>query len=673
MTGASDKAMTTRIISKLSLLALLFAPFAALASIESHVGNEPVKDPGWPEGALAVANLPSRVGWWERSPDEGGLRFFLYRGDAKALSELLTNFVAIRAPALELTIHDGPLIDKQCSDQRADWELLLCVATNWERFYNGARTNDNPSRPRARIPVQVPRIDLYLGGGQVDWSQVKVPNGIQIIDQRFRTVIDSQYENNAPQLSLTISCTNTVLKAGDEIPIEFVISNRGPGNYEYADRNYDRSGRMDEYKLKAKTEAGEAVPDPRAKNQMYIGGGLYQNAILQPGQSFNRTIPLNRWALVKERGRYTVTGSYTVARNSMTPTVITSEPITVTVSQRSGADMEAYIGDLTNRLAALPAEPDYHGAIGPTPDVDELVRKLMYTCDPGIVPALLHSMAQSNHGGFWESEALLLYVPHTDAVRKEILDAASRQGLGSQPEYLLYQYDFPKAEVKPLIQQWLSSDNPMNAAFGASLASKYFDDGFTPRLIAIATNTAIPNRANAITALAYNRTDEGVRILKVLLNDPDPKIWVTLADALLNAYQRSSVVQGRPLRQEDITAEEVKPLIRHLLESYKENPDVITGVSLEAYFASGGFTQQLIPMASDPRSVARTGAIYALAMNRTEEGVRTLKALLHDRDPEIRKSTEQAIRGAYTSRGNARGESLKPGDFDASYRTPEKP
>jgi hypothetical protein len=110
--------MTMRIIPKLSFLCVvLFAPLAALALIEYSVGNQAVTDPGWPEGALAVANLPSRVGWWEGPPDGGGQKVFLYRGDAKALSDVLTNFAAIRAPGLELTIHDdGPLVVQQCSN-----------------------------------------------------------------------------------------------------------------------------------------------------------------------------------------------------------------------------------------------------------------------------------------------------------------------------------------------------------------------------------------------------------------------------------------------------------------------------------------------------------------------------------------------------------------------------
>src|SRR6266550_298786 len=71
-------------------------------------GNAPVADSGWPAGALNVANLKTRVGWWEGPPFGGGEWSFLYRGDAGDLNQALKTFSAIRAPALQVFIHDGP-------------------------------------------------------------------------------------------------------------------------------------------------------------------------------------------------------------------------------------------------------------------------------------------------------------------------------------------------------------------------------------------------------------------------------------------------------------------------------------------------------------------------------------------------------------------------------------
>src|SRR5579862_3799896 len=92
-------------------LSVLFAsaiPFAASALITSESGNRPISDPGWPDGALTLANLQSRVGWWEGPPFGGGEWQFLYRGDAQTFSNALATFAAIRALSLELVLHDGP-------------------------------------------------------------------------------------------------------------------------------------------------------------------------------------------------------------------------------------------------------------------------------------------------------------------------------------------------------------------------------------------------------------------------------------------------------------------------------------------------------------------------------------------------------------------------------------
>lgn len=58
------------------------------------------------------------------------------------------------------------------------------------------------------------------------------------------TVDSAKPEQNISVLSLEIRCATNVFKVGDEIPIRFIISNRGSVDCKYNDRNYDRGGRM---------------------------------------------------------------------------------------------------------------------------------------------------------------------------------------------------------------------------------------------------------------------------------------------------------------------------------------------------------------------------------------------------------------------------------------------
>src|SRR5580658_4301745 len=190
---------------------------------------------------------------------------------------------------------------------------------------------------------------------------------------------------NPPGLSLVIRCTAGVLKEGDEIPIEFIISNHGTEDYKYDDRNYDRGGRLIDYKLVAKTASGESVPDPRLHIQPgKVGGGLPAPRVLHPGDSLTKIIPLNLWALIKEAGRYEVAG---ICEDP--PGHAISDPISLAVLPRTKEERQDYIKDLTNQIAA-------QLAVGMADQ--GLVMKLMYTCSAESVPMFLGILRQPSSG-----------------------------------------------------------------------------------------------------------------------------------------------------------------------------------------------------------------------------------------------------------------------------------
>ncbi len=351
-------------------------------------------------------------------------------------------------------------------------------------------------------------------------------------------------------LSLTIRCTNTVIKAGDEIPIEFCISNGGVSDYHYEDRNYDRSGRMNEYKLVAKDAAGEVVADPRANHKGgWFGGGMFQEGILKPGKSFVKIIPLNRWALVKA-GRYEVVGEYSAAY-STNFAIVKSAPVTITVLPRTPQEMDDYISDLTRKITTLPPGSD--------PALDDLAKQLMYTCSPKAVPTLLECMYLPGYSCFWEAEGLLFYIPRSSETKRIVLDMATKRGLGSNMGYVLEQYGCTDEEMRPIIERSLATNNPQAWPEGARAAQTHPNDSFTPRLIALATGAGNAARMQAIFALAANRTDDGVKALKVSLNDKDPHIRELTAQAVQAAYCYRGIWHGRPLKPGDFDEKYQKP------------------------------------------------------------------------------------------------------------------
>ena len=78
-------------------------------------------------------------------------------------------------------------------------------------------------------------------------------------------------------------------------------------------------------------------------------------------------------------------------------------------------------------------------------------------------------------------------------------------------------------------------------------------------------------------------------------------------------------------------------------------------------------TPRLIAIATGEDG-ARDQAIWALAMNRTDASVETLKALLNNPNKDIRLTTEKAICVAYCYRGYYHGQKLKPDDFDKKFQ-----
>ena len=183
-------------IPALALLFLLLGALTLVPSAQALImvgqGNQPVQDPGWPEGALALANLQSRVGWFEGPPFGGGDWQFLYRGDNQSFAQALEKFAAIRAPALDVVVHDGPesnqfLKDEQNtnSDTRIDWSFDVWVPESWDQLYNNTNLTILASNRGYRQPVDPPRLDVFIGGGgQLDWANVTVRNNVRVRDER---------------------------------------------------------------------------------------------------------------------------------------------------------------------------------------------------------------------------------------------------------------------------------------------------------------------------------------------------------------------------------------------------------------------------------------------------------------------------------------------------------
>jgi hypothetical protein len=192
-------------------IAAAFQATGVQALITGGYGNAPVSDRDWPSGSLAIANHKNRLGWWEGPPFGGGQYTFSFRGDAAAFNEALQALAAINWPTVELHIHRGPhedfwLVDRgekkegeKRRDARIDWSFTVWTPRNFHNLYNDPRSQFTSDRPEYRGEVPPPRIDVYLGGGLIEWSKVNVPKRVRVVGDAADVLKD-----RAPRLSVRV-------------------------------------------------------------------------------------------------------------------------------------------------------------------------------------------------------------------------------------------------------------------------------------------------------------------------------------------------------------------------------------------------------------------------------------------------------------------------------------
>ena len=174
-------------------LTLAAAPLqTAFALITGGEGNRPIADPGWPKGAAAIFNNPARIAWWEGPPFGGGQWHAECRGDAKAFNAVMDAFAKLDVKTKRVIVHDGvghsfwlnPNRDpaKQAG-ARVDWIFMVWQEANWDRLRK-LPGDLNPTDPRDADKGPPSQIDVYTGGN-LRWSDVSVPGGLEVVDERL--------------------------------------------------------------------------------------------------------------------------------------------------------------------------------------------------------------------------------------------------------------------------------------------------------------------------------------------------------------------------------------------------------------------------------------------------------------------------------------------------------
>ena len=402
---------------------------------------------------------------------------------------------------------------------------------------------------------------------------------------------------------------------------------------------------MLEYQLLAKDENGKIVPDPRKDIELGLMGGLGGGqATIGKGQSFNYTLALNRWSLINKPGKYTVRGVYTydvedkdaitIPGVRRTKTIeVKSNLIEIEVMPRSFEQMGKYIESLQEELKELQSSNKREIR----EKREEVILKLDYTCDERIIPTLIDLMylRQNNNDIFWAREGFRCYLPKTPEIRNQLIDTLRTRGFEGGIASVLESYNCDESIFQELLIKALNSDNSDIVLDAVLVAQNHPSDEITPLVIPFAKGEAPNNqkvrisqiaRERAIYALAYNRTDEGVEVLKELKNDPNNRISRAANRAIEQAYR-------------------IHPI-------YPEKVD-------EEY------TAMLIPVAMDTDYPRSTALVWEILQTRTIEGVEAIRKLIEN--PELDLQIAQTDSGVKAIRDLLRSSDEKQRTIMVDY------
>ncbi len=364
-------------------------------------------------------------------------------------------------------------------------------------------------------------------------------------------------DGNEVQFELVIDCPSQDIKLGDEIPIVFNIKNKGNKTYSYDFRSYDRSGRFFEFELITTDKNGSVLPDPLRGGG--ISGGLGgETQKIETGQSFTKTVALNSWALIEAPGTYQVRGTYYsgVSNSNGSEIAVTSNTVEIIIQPRSEGEMIAYIEKLNNMIKSVEIREDYtkKQRQSQSDKRDHLIERLIYTRHPATIPILVDLIYknQGRNDVFYAQQAFMYYLPNKSQICDAILEQTKARGLAPNILSLLLLNDCDANKFRDLIPMALYSNDTDMLSEGASAAARYPDDSYMEKLIELAQSPDSLAQMQAIHALANNRTEQGVQVLKNLLKDSKQYIREATCRSIISAYENTT---GRPLKKDDFKNE----------------------------------------------------------------------------------------------------------------------
>ncbi|MEO2015820.1 MAG: carboxypeptidase-like regulatory domain-containing protein [Fuerstiella sp.] len=176
--------MRRRYLMVLFLVPALASP--AFALITGGKG-EPTKVRGFPSGSLPLANLKTRIAWWEGPPFGGGQYHFDYSGRTDDLQQAIDLFAKVDSKRKQVVVREGQqssfwldLHDKK-TKHPIDWQFVVWVPKNWQHL-NNAKAGLLPPGEEGDSPMTT--LFIFVTD-RIEWESLRIPRGLRVVDERL--------------------------------------------------------------------------------------------------------------------------------------------------------------------------------------------------------------------------------------------------------------------------------------------------------------------------------------------------------------------------------------------------------------------------------------------------------------------------------------------------------
>ncbi|QDV41825.1 hypothetical protein Enr13x_16680 [Stieleria neptunia] len=168
---------------------LLVAMAAPASALITGGKDEPVKPTGLPDGSLPLANLKTRIAWWEGPPFGGGQYHFEYSGTTSDLQSAIDLFAQVKSPRKQLIVRSGVQtsfwlnITDKTKQHTIDWQFVVWRPSNWQQLRDAKAgllpPGEEGDGPKTELVVHV--------SDRIEWKSLTIPPTLTVVDERLES------------------------------------------------------------------------------------------------------------------------------------------------------------------------------------------------------------------------------------------------------------------------------------------------------------------------------------------------------------------------------------------------------------------------------------------------------------------------------------------------------